>query len=515
MPQPLLNVTQLAKSFSGIWALKSAQLTVQRGEIHALLGENGAGKSTLLKALAGAQPQTRGEIWFNGEVLPLNDSPVERQNKGIITIYQEFNLLPNMTVAQNMLLGREPRKGKWMIDEKTLNQEAQTVLDYLQLKVAPTTAVARLSVAQQQMVEIARALTLNAKLIIMDEPSAALSDSEVESLHRVVRELKARGVSIIYVTHRLHEVFQICGRFTVFQDGRFTGTGAVAQTDVTQLIRLMVGRDVAFNRRPARDTHHQHRPVRLHVSGLCRDKPPMDPSGIALHDISFQVHEGEVLGIAGLVGAGRTEIARCLFGADPFSAGTFLLDGQPYQPRDPLHALAQGIALVPEDRKKEGAVLGLSVRENISLSSLDSLLHWGSFVDPRKEDRLISRYQQALQIKMASSALAVRKLSGGNQQKVILARCMALNPRVLIVDEPTRGIDVGTKSEVHQVLFAMAQQGVAVIVISSDLPEVMAVADRIITLSEGRVSGEIHGDEATEERLMTMMAIHHQSRNAA
>ncbi|AOV96887.1 D-xylose ABC transporter ATP-binding protein [Edwardsiella hoshinae] len=515
MSQPLLNVSHLTKSFSGVWALSNAQLSVGMGEIHALLGENGAGKSTLLKALAGAQPQTSGEIWFNGALLSQADSPVERQNKGIITIYQEFNLLPNMTIAENMFLGREPRKRRFIVDEKALNQAAQEVLNYLQLHVAPTTPVARLSVAQQQMVEIARALTLNAKLIIMDEPSAALSDSEVESLHRVVRELKARSVSIIYVTHRLHEVFQLCDKFTVLQDGRFSGSGAVADSNVEQLIRMMVGRDVAFNRRPPSETHHEDKPVRLAVKGLCREKPPLDPHGIALHDISFQVHAGEVLGIAGLVGAGRTEVARCLFGADSFSAGQFELDGVPYQPRSPLYALAQGVALVPEDRKKEGAVLGLSIRANLSLSCLSSLLRWGYFVNRRKEDALIATYRQALQIKMVNSDQAVRKLSGGNQQKVILARCMALNPRLLIVDEPTRGIDVGTKSEVHQVLFDMAKQGVAVIVISSDLPEVMAVSDRIMTLSEGRVTGEIHGDDASEERLMMMMAINHHALDAA
>jgi inositol transport system ATP-binding protein len=395
-----------------------------------------------------------------------------------------------------------------------VNQEAQVILDYLQLNVAPTTPVARLSVAQQQMVEIARALTLNARLIIMDEPSAALSDSEVESLHRVVRELKNRGVSIIYVTHRLHEVFQLCDRFTVFQDGRFTGTGAVAETNVEQLIRLMVGRDVAFNRRPASETHHEDKPVRLAVKGLSREKPPLDPHGIALHDISFHVHAGEVLGIAGLVGAGRTEVARCLFGADAFTSGSFELDGVPYQPRDPLYALIRAWRWCRKTAKK-GAVLGLSIRDNLSLSCLSSLLQWRWFVNTRKEDDLIESYRKALQIKMVNSAQEVRKLSGGNQQKVILARCMALNPRVLIVDEPTRGIDVGTKSEVHQVLFDMAKKGVAVIVISSDLPEVMAVSDRIITLSEGRVTGEIHGDDANEERLMTMMAINHNALNAA
>lgn len=515
MSQPLLKVTQLAKSFSGVWALSDAHLSVGAGEIHALLGENGAGKSTLLKALAGAQPQTRGEIWFNGEMLRPDDSPVERQNKGIITIYQEFNLLPNMTVAENMFLGREPRRHNLVVDAKAVNNEAQVILSYLQLNIAPTTAVARLSVAQQQMVEIARALTLNAKLIIMDEPSAALSDSEVESLHRVVRELKGRGVSIIYVTHRLHEVFQLCDRFTVFQDGRYTGSGDVAGTNVEQIIRLMVGRNVVFNRRDSSLTHHEDKPIRLSIKGLSREKPPLDPQGIALKDVSFHVHAGEVLGIAGLVGAGRTEIARCLFGADKFTTGSFELDGKPYQPRDPMHALDQGIALVPEDRKKEGAVLGLSIRDNMSLSSLSSLLTWRYFVSPRKEDALIAAYRQALQIKMVNPEQEVRKLSGGNQQKVILARCMALNPRVLIVDEPTRGIDVGTKSEVHQVLFDMASQGVAVIVISSDLPEILAVSDRIITLSEGHITGELHGDEANEERLMTMMAINHSALNAA
>ncbi|WP_409159170.1 sugar ABC transporter ATP-binding protein [Pectobacterium sp. B2J-2] len=515
MTEPLLNITSLTKNFSGVWALSNAQLTVQPGEIHALLGENGAGKSTLLKALAGAQPQTSGDIWFGGETLMPLESPVERQKRGIITIYQEFNLLPNMSVAENMFLGREPQRSSVFVDAMAVNREAKAVLDYLKLNIAPMTQVARLSVAQQQMVEIARALTLNAKLIVMDEPSAALSDSEVDSLHRVVRELKGRGVSVVYVTHRLHEVFQLCDRFTVFQDGRYTGSGDVASTNVQEIIRLMVGRDVVFNRRPPSETHHQDKPVRLAVKGLSREKPPLDAHGIALKNISFQVHAGEVLGIAGLVGAGRTEIARCLFGADAFSTGEFVLDDAPYHPSTPRHALSQGIALVPEDRKKEGAVLGLSIRENISLSNLSSLMRWRWFVNTGKEDDLIETYRQALHIKMVNSEQEVRKLSGGNQQKVILARCMALNPKVLIVDEPTRGIDVGTKSEVHQVLFDMAKRGVAVIVISSDLPEIMAISDRIITLSEGRISGEIHGDDATEETLMTMMAICHDALHAA
>ncbi|MDG6895366.1 sugar ABC transporter ATP-binding protein [Volucribacter amazonae] len=506
MPSPLLTVKNLSKSFSGIFALNNVHLEVGRGEVHALLGENGAGKSTLLKALSGAQPQSSGEIIFDNKTLSPQDSPYQRQQQGIVTIYQEFNLLPNMTVAENFFLGREKTKGLF-VDEKMVNEEAQMVLDNLGLEIKPNTQVSRLSVAQQQMVEIARALTLNAKLIIMDEPSAALSDKEVETLHNIVRDLKQRGVSVIYVTHRLNEVFALCDRFTVFQDGKYSGEGKVAEVNVDDIIKMMVGRNVAFTRRPASETHHQDKPVVLSVRHLHREKPALDPHGIALHDISFDIHQGEILGIAGLVGAGRTEIARCLFGAEPYIAGEILLNGEPYHANSPLEALEKGIALVPEDRKKEGLVLGLPIRTNMTLSNLKNLLSLKWFVDENKESDLIESYRQALRIKMASSHLEARKLSGGNQQKVILARCMSLNPKVLIVDEPTRGIDVGAKSEVHQVLFDMAKKGVAVLVISSDLPEIMAISDRIITLSEGRVTGQIHGDDATDEKLMSMMAI--------
>lgn len=506
MSAPLLKVNDLCKSFSGVMALNGVHLTVGKGEVHALLGENGAGKSTLLKALSGAQPQTSGDIYFNGEMLNCEDSPFERQLKGIVTIYQEFNLLPNMTVAENFFLGREPVKG-WFVNEQAVNEEAQMVLDNLGLNIKPDTQVARLSVAQQQMVEIARAMTLNAKLIIMDEPSAALSDKEVETLHHIVRDLKKRGVSVIYVTHRLNEVFALCDRFTVFQDGRYSGEGEVVNTTVDDIIKMMVGREVAFSRRSPLETHHTDKPIALSVRNLTREKPALDPHGIALHNVSFNIHQGEVLGIAGLVGAGRTEIARCLFGIEHYTADELLLNGEPYCAASPLDALEKGVALVPEDRKKEGLVLGLPIRTNMTLTTLKDMLKFNVFVDDDRENKLVETYRQMLRIKMASSELEARKLSGGNQQKVILARCMALNPKVLIVDEPTRGIDIGAKSEVHQVLFDMAKQGVAVLVISSDLPEIMAISDRIITLSEGRVTGEIHGDDATEEKLMSMMAI--------
>ena len=506
MSQPLLKVTELAKSFSGVWALSNAQLTVGPGEIHALLGENGAGKSTLLKALAGAQPQTRGEIWFNGETLPVDDSPVERQNKGIITIYQEFNLLPNMTVAENMFLGREPRKRNLIVDEKAVNQEAQVILDYLQLNVAPTTPVARLSVAQQQMVEIARALTLNARLIIMDEPSAALSDSEVESLHRVVRELKNRGVSIIYVTHRLHEVFQLCDRFTVFQDGRFTGTGAVAETNVEQLIRLMVGRDVAFNRRPASETHHEDKPIRLAVKGLSREKPPLDPHGIALHDISFHVHAGEVLGIAGLDGSGRTEVLENLFGAMTKESGTIRLHGKEIKNKTPREAIKNGFALLTEERRATGIFGIRDIKENTVISNLKSYLAGGFCLSEKKMKEDTDWAIQAMHIKTPSQSTQIRSLSGGNQQKVIIGRWLLTKPEVLLLDEPTRGIDVGAKYEIYQLILDLAKEGKGVIMVSSEMPELLGICDRILVMSGGVLAGEVDARNTSQEEILTLAA---------
>lgn len=506
MAEELLKVSNLTKTFPGVVALNNVRLSVTRGEVHALLGENGAGKSTVLKALSGAQPQTSGDIWFDGEKLPIDDSPMVRQQRGIITIYQELNLLTNLTVAENMYLGREEISAG-LVDQKMINEQSKKILRDLGLDISPTAEVASLSVAHQQMVEIAKALTLNAKLIIMDEPTAALSDKEVLKLHEVVKELRLQGVSIIYVTHRLNEVFEICDRFTVFQDGSYSGEGEVKNFNVNDIIRMMVGRDVIFSRRPPEETHHYDSEIALQIKELTRKKPEMDPNAVELQNINLTVHKGEVVGIAGLVGAGRTEVARCLFGADPFDNGEIILNGQTLTINSPLDALEKGIALVPEDRKAEGLVLGLPIRTNLSLPKLGDLLKLKWLVDTDKENDLIERYRGALQIKMANDEQEAGKLSGGNQQKVILARCMALHPQVLIVDEPTRGIDIGAKSEVHQVLYDMAKQGVAVIVISSDLPEVMAISDRIVTMCEGRVTGEIHGDDATEEKIMSMIAI--------
>jgi inositol transport system ATP-binding protein len=498
----LLEITGLCKRFGGVTALDGAALRVAAGEVHALLGENGAGKSTLLKTLAGAQGCDAGDLRFDGALLSPKDTPAQRQAQGIVTIYQEFNLQPFLSVADNMYLGREPTR-RGLVDRKRLMRQAQDVLDALELRLDPACPVGRLSVAEQQMVEIARALTLNARLIIMDEPSAALSAREVDILHRLIRRLKARGVAVIYVTHRLKEVMEVCDRYTVLRDGCFVADGEVAQTDIDGLIRLMVGRDVEFARRAAPAAFGE---VVLSARGVCSAR---------LRKISFDVRAGEIVGLAGLVGSGRTELARILFGADPKTSGEIWLNGERLDARSPAEALAAGIALVPEDRKTQGCFLTHSVRHNLSLSGLKALSNGLGFIDNKAEAALVERYRQRLRIRMDRDQAAISTLSGGNQQKVLLARCMALSPKALIVDEPTRGVDVGAKAEVHQALFELAAAGVAVILISSELPEVMAVSDRIIVFREGRVTGNIdnHQTDVSEEELMGLMAAEKEDRH--
>jgi inositol transport system ATP-binding protein len=506
MSGPVLEVRNLHKQFPGVKALDGVQLHVERGEVHALLGENGAGKSTLLKILSGAQAADQGESFLDGLPLDPADTPLARQRLGLVTIYQEFNLLPFLSIAENLYLGREPTR-RGFIDWKRMRADASAVLSSLGLHVDPLQEVRWLSVAQQQMVEIARATTQRAKLIIMDEPTAALSSREVAVLHGVIRNLKERGVSFVYVTHRLQEVKQICDSFTVLRDGRFVSRGAVSDADVADLVRLMVGRDVEFVRRsrPA--------PPGRTVLSAKRISTDLDPTGrhaTALHDVSLDVHAGEVLGFAGLVGAGRTELARILFGADRCARGILYLNGRELRPlRCPADAIEAGLALVPEDRKQQGCFLEHSVARNLTLPSLRQIAFWRVFVNERRERELVEHYRRTLAIRMAGSQVNIGTLSGGNQQKVLLARCMALNPKVLIVDEPTRGIDVGAKAEVHQLLCDMAARGVAVIVISSELPEVIALSDRIAVFREGTVTGIVPAQDASEAALMDLMAVGH------
>lgn len=497
----LLDVSQVSKSFPGVRALDRVRLEVGRGEVHALLGENGAGKSTLIKILSAAHAADEGVVTFDGQPLDVRDTPLRRQQLGIATIYQEFNLFPELSVAENIFLGREPRR-LGLIDWRRLRADAAALLGELGLPLDPDAPVSRLTVAEQQMVEIAKAMTLNARLIIMDEPTAALSSREVDRLHAIIADLKARGVSVIYVSHRLAEVKAMCDRYTVMRDGRYVASGEVADVEIDDMVRLMVGRSVEFVRRARSGPPG---PVVLKVETVTPKRPRLAAPGY-LKDICLEVRAGEIVGLAGLVGAGRTDLARLIFGADAIGSGSIQLDDKPLKLRSPRDAIRAGVMMVPEDRKQQGCFLDHSIRRNLSLPSLKPLSRLGQWIDERAERNLVETYRQKLRVKMASQETPIGKLSGGNQQKVLLGRSMALAPRVLIVDEPTRGIDIGAKAEVHQVLSDLAAQGVAILVISSELAEVMAVSDRIVVFREGVVVADLDGGTATEEGLMAYMA---------
>lgn len=501
----LLSMQGISKRFPGVKALEDVRLEVGPGEIHALLGENGAGKSTLLKILSGAQSADDGTIEIDGKRTQFA-TPHDAQGAGVVTIYQEFTLAPDMTIAENIFIGREPGS-RFFVSWKEMAQRAQVITDRIGLRRDPMTPVRQLSVAEQQLVEIARALSMNSRLIVMDEPTSALSEAEVANLETIVRKLKSDGISIIFVTHRLDEVFRLCDRYTVLRDGQYVGSGNIADTHVEDIIRLMVGREVGtlYGSRPAPDVG----PIAISVRGLTRLRDVRDPYAIELKNISFDARQGEILGLAGLVGAGRTETARAIFGADLFNAGDIIIDGKPVKISSPREAMQHGIGLVPEDRKKQALFLQLAIRTNLTITAHDQISRMGWFIDEPAESKLIESYKQLLNIRMASPEQKVGNLSGGNQQKVVLARWLALRPKILIVDEPTRGIDIGAKVEVHNLLIEMAKQGIAVIVISSELPEILAVCDRIVTMREGAVTGEIARADATQEILMTMMTTQH------
>jgi ABC-type sugar transport system ATPase subunit len=493
----------IGKRFPGVQALADVGLEVLPGEVHALLGENGAGKSTLLKILSGAQQPDSGTIEFGGQEVTMT-SPHDAQRLGIVTIYQEFTLAPNMTIAENVFIGREPGRGVF-VSWRKMAEETRAITKRLGLQLKPMSIVRDLNVAEQQMVEIARALSMKSRLIVMDEPTSALSASEVEKLFRIIRDLKAQGLSIIFVTHRLEEVMQICDRYTVLRDGRLVGSGSVADMTIDSIIRLMVGRQVT-----ALFAHREKATpgeLALSVEGLSRRGNTQDQNATVLADVGFEVRRGEILGIAGLVGAGRTEMARAVFGADPFDSGRVIIDGHEVHIRSPQDAIRHGIGLVPEDRKQQALFLALAVRTNLSMAAHAQITRWGVFIDETAERAMVEEYRKALNIRMASPEQLIASLSGGNQQKVALARWLALRPKVLIVDEPTRGIDVGAKVEVHNLLFEMARSGIAVIAISSELPEILAISDRIVTMREGRVTGQINCEDATEEILMSMMTL--------
>jgi ABC-type sugar transport system ATPase subunit len=503
MPPNLLAMNGITKSFGGVRALQSVDLNVGVGEVHALLGENGAGKSTLLKILSGAQKPDSGEIKLSGATVTFN-APHEAQRLGIATIYQELTLVPGMSIAENIYIGREPGKLAW-VNWREMVARSRELTKRVGLDRDPRAPVRDLSVAEQQLVEIARALSMSSRLIVMDEPTAALSAAEVQKLFEIVATLKSDGLSVIFVTHRLEEVMRICDRYTVLRDGRFVGDGNVSETSIDAIIRKMVGREISSIQR-RRFTKQTGEEV-LRVRDVSRKRASGGLSAMALEHVGFNVRKGEIVGIAGLVGSGRTETARAIFGADPIDSGEIFIDGSLARIKTPYDAIRHGVGLVPEDRKQQALFLAQSIRANLSIAAQDRISWLNIFLDRGKERALVEKYRKLLRIRMAGPLQAVGDLSGGNQQKVVLARWLALQPKVLIIDEPTRGIDVGAKVEVHNLLFQMADAGIGIVAISSELPEILALSDRIVTMRQGRVTGEISADAATPEILMSMMTI--------
>lgn len=484
----LLEMRSITKRFPGVLALSSVSLDVHLGEVVALVGENGAGKSTLMKILSGVYHADSGEIFFKGKPAHFT-TPRQAQAAGIATIYQELNQVPQLSVTENIFLGSEIMRGQ-IINWPEMHRQASKLLARLHLDIDPRTILGDLGVAQQQMVEVAKALHFRADLIIMDEPTSALSIHEIHDLFGIISELKAQGVSIIYISHHLEEAFEVSDRITVLRDGQHIATQPTGELDVDKLIRLMVGRDLS--EQFPKELIPRGQEI-LRVEGLTQGK--------RLKDISFSAYAGEVLGIAGLVGSGRTELVRAVFGADPIDSGKFFVKGQPATIRNPRDAIHHGIALLTEDRKQQGLFLQLNVRENVTISVLRTLTR--SFTtNKRKERALAQQFIDNLAIKAASQEQLAINLSGGTQQKVVLSKWMATEPRVLIFDEPTRGIDVGAKVEIYKMINQLARRGVAILMVSSELPEILGMSDRIMVIGNGRVTGFLDRTEATEEKIM-------------
>jgi inositol transport system ATP-binding protein len=506
----LLAVEGVTKHFPGVTALSDVSLDVRRGEILGLLGENGAGKSTLLKILSGVMPPSAGRIVFDGqEFRP--DNPQDAKRLGIVTIYQELSLIPALTVAENIFVGRAPIGRFGLVSWRRMAAASREIIARVGLTIDPRTPVSALSVAEQQLVEIARALSLESRLIIMDEPTSALTETEVQKLLGIMDRLRKDGVSIMFVTHRLEEASAICDRVTVLRDGKLAGNldRRNGPIQLPRIIERMVGR--AASELYARPTErHPAGAVRLSIRGLRTERDPEAPHAIVLEGVDLEVKAGEILGVAGLVGSGRTELARAIFGADRIAAGTITLDGQPIAPASPADAVRLGIGLVPEDRKQQAIFAALGILPNFSVAALGQFSNRFGIMKERRERDALATFRKMLSIRMASADQTIEGLSGGNQQKVILARWLARDPKVLIVDEPTRGVDVGAKTEVHQILVQLAARGIAVMMISSELPEILAVSDRIVTMRRGRITGEMLGVEATEEKLMELMALDRQ-----
>lgn len=485
-----LETKDISKSFPGVMALKKVSLPVKKGIVLALVGENGAGKSTLMKILSGIYRMDEGEIIVEGAKVDIN-GPLASQKLGISIIYQELNSLLNMNIAENIFLGREPKKSG-LVDKTLMHTEAAKLIRHVGLEIDTHTRLRELSTAQKQMIEVAKALSFDAKLIIMDEPTSSLTEVETQTLFRIIRQLRAEGVTVIFISHRMKEIFEIADEIAVMRDGEMVCMLEAAKTDENEVISNMVGREVKdiFAKSPA-----QIGDVMLEVKGL--------NTKALLKDISFQVRKGEILGFAGLVGAGRSEVMRAVFGIDPKAGGEIFIDGKPVSIKSTVDAISHEIGFLPEDRKEQALILRMSVKRNITLPSLKKFRK-GLFLQKNLESAATQKHIQTLGIRTPSEDQLVNNLSGGNQQKVVIAKWMEIQPKILILDEPTRGIDVKSKKEIHALMSELARQGVAIIMISSELPEVLGMADRIVVMHDGRITGEIQREDATQELVMKL-----------
>ncbi|UOQ83315.1 sugar ABC transporter ATP-binding protein [Gracilibacillus salinarum] len=495
MSEKILEMTSITKSFPGVKALSNVQLDLNKGEVLALVGENGAGKSTLMKILTGIYQMDQGSIKYNGtDIAPSHTR--EAQELGISMIHQELNLMPDLTVAENIFIGREPRdRMRFFLRNKDLNQQAAALFEKLNIDLQPKKKIADLTVAKQQMVEIAKALSFESKILIMDEPTAALTDKEIDKLFDIILWLKKEGVGIIYISHRMEELKRIADRITVMRDGEYITTLPIATTEIKKVVSLMVGREVAMEQKKSDPSIYSD--TVLEVNNI---------SNTYLKNVSFHLNKGEILGFAGLVGAGRTEVARAIFGADPFT-GNIRINGKTVSINQPADAVKHGIGYLSEDRKQFGLLLEMSVKDNIVLSSMKNYAK-AAFVQPSPISADAENYVARLKVKTPSVNQPVKLLSGGNQQKVVIAKWLLKDCDILIFDEPTRGIDVGAKQEIYDLLEMLAATGKSIIMISSELPEILRLSDRIIVMNEGSITGELSSKEANQEKIMELATSH-------
>ena len=486
-----IEMRGIDKSFGSNQVLKQAGFTLESGEVHALMGENGAGKSTLMKILTGVYTKDAGTVLVDGKEVNYKN-PQEAEKAGIVFIYQELNVMFDLTVEENLFMGKEIHGKFGICDKKAMQKKAQEALNTLGVNISPKTVMSELSVGQQQMVEICKALMADAKVIIMDEPTAALTQSETVALFKVIESLRKKGVSMVYISHRMEEIFELCDRITVLRDGSYIGVKNIPETNMNEIVKMMIGREIG-ERYPSRDVKIGKEVLK--VKGLTRKG--------TFHDVSFSVRAGEVLGVSGLMGAGRTEIMQAIFGNLSYESGTIEIDGKEVKISNPRQAMEHGIGFITEDRKTEGLMLDKSIRENISLCNLGRISK--SFVVSKEAEKdMVEEAIKELHIKCFGPFHECNNLSGGNQQKVVLAKWILTNPKILILDEPTRGVDIGAKKEIYSIINKLAAQGVAIVMVSSELPEVLGMSDNIMVVREGEVRGIISYEEANQERVMTL-----------